>query len=59
MALGRDVVTVADDSTRSEIEEALGNVVATLRRMPDHWTERRATLRAKVDALLDDWQAAG
>ena len=34
------------------------NVVATLHRMPSHWTDKRARLHAKLDELLGDWLAA-
>lgn len=52
------VVRVTDATTRAELEEAMGNIRATLRRMPAHWTERRAGLHAKINALLDDWERA-
>lgn len=55
----REVVVVRDDTTRAELEEAMANVVATLHRMPAHWTDRRAKLHAKLDELLGDWLAAG
>ena len=51
-------ILITDDTTRAELEEAIANVVATLHRMPAHWTDRRAALHAKVDALLDDWERA-
>lgn len=49
---------ITDDTTRAELEEAMTNVVATLRRMPAHWADRRATLHAKLDDMLLDWQQA-
>ena len=51
-------ILITDDTTRAELEEAIANVVNTLHRMPAHWTDRRAALHAKVDALLDDWERA-
>lgn len=52
-------IRVTDDTTRDEIEEAMHNVVATLHRMPAHWTDRRAVLHSKLDVLLGDWLEAG
>lgn len=54
----RVTILITDDTTRAELEEAMHNVVATLHRMPAHWTDRRAALHAKLDALLEDWQQA-
>lgn len=54
----REVVVVRDDTTRADLEEAMTNVVATLHRMPAHWTDRRAGLHAKLDAMLTDWEQA-
>ena len=54
----REVIVITDDTTRAELEEAMANVVATLHRMPAHWTDKRAGLHAKLDTLLDDWQHA-
>ena len=45
------------EATRADIEEALRNLTETLHRMPEHWTDRRAVLHGKIDALLTDWQA--
>lgn len=54
----RVTILITDDTTRAELEEAMANIVATLHRMPSHWTDRRAALHAKLDALLEDWQQA-
>lgn len=53
-----DVVVINDESTKADIEEAMSHITATLHRMPAHWTDRRATLHAKLDALLEDWERA-
>ncbi|WP_067428320.1 hypothetical protein [Nocardioides jensenii] len=53
----REIVRVTDDTTKAELEEAITNIRATLARMPSHWTDRRAGLHAKIDALLVEWQA--
>lgn len=45
----------AEDTTRADLEEAMSNAVDTLRRMPSHWTDRRAELHRKIDGLLDAW----
>ena len=50
-------MTITTEDTREDLAEAMTNIVATLRRMPSHWTDRRATLHAELDALLDRWQA--
>ena len=55
---GAMTIVITHDSTRADIEEAMAHVVATLHRMPGHWTDRRAVLHAKLDALLTDWQMA-
>lgn len=53
------MTTAVDDApTRDDIEEAIRGHLATMRRMPDHWTERRAGLHGKIDALLDEWETA-
>lgn len=52
------ILKVSDETTRAELEEAIANLNATLHRMPEHWTDRRAGIHAKIDALLTDWQAA-
>lgn len=52
-------VRVTDDTPRAELEEAMHHVMASLHRMPHHWTDRRAKLHAKLDALLEDWERAG
>lgn len=52
------VIRVTDETTRAELEEAIANIGATLHRTPAHWTEKRAALHAKIDALLTDWERA-
>lgn len=52
------IVRITDDSTRADLEEAMCHIVTTLHRMPAHWTDRRAALHGKLDALLEDWQRA-
>ena len=53
-----DVLRVTDETTRAELEEAMTNIVRTLRRWPAHWTDRRAAQHARLDALLEDWLRA-
>lgn len=50
--------SLEDAPTRVEIEEAMTHVVATIRRMPIHWTDKRAALHDQLDGLLEDWQAS-
>ena len=52
------LLRVTDETTKAELEEAIANLIATLHRMPEHWTDRRAALHAKIDTLLEDWQHA-
>lgn len=53
-----ELILVTDDTSRADLEEAMANIVNTLHRMPNHWTDRRASLHHKLDALLTDWQNA-
>ena len=50
---------VTDSTTRAELEEAITGHRETLRRMPTHWVERRARIDGLIDAMLEDWVAAG
>lgn len=52
------VLRITDDTTRAEIEQALTNHVATLRRWPSHWADQRDRAHARIDALLTDWERA-
>lgn len=56
--MARETIVITDETTRAELEEAMANVVATLHRMPAHWTDKRAGLHAKLDLLLTDWESA-
>ena len=42
----------------AELEEAMTNIVATLRRMPAHWVDRRAEYHSRLDVLLTQWEQA-
>lgn len=56
-----DHVTITDTDTpiaRAEIEAAIHGHVLTLKRMPQHWVDRRASIHASIDLLLDQWRAA-
>ena len=48
--------TTADILTRAEIEEAIHGHLATLRRMPAHWVDRRGDLHERINTLLYLWQ---
>lgn len=52
-------MTITTDTTRPDLEEAMAHVLATLRRMPSHWTDKRAALHSELDDLLVEWEAAG
>jgi len=52
-------VTITADCTRAELEEAMTHVLATLRRMPSHWTDKRAALHGELDELLTQHEALG
>lgn len=47
-------IVITDDTTPDELREAITNLAATASRMPSHWTDRRAALHARIDALLDE-----
>lgn len=49
------ITRITDETTKAELEEAMAHLVHTLHRMPAHWTDKRAGLHAKIDALLEDW----
>jgi hypothetical protein len=42
----------------AELEEAMHNVLATIRRCPAHWVDRRASLHATLNDLLELWEIA-
>lgn len=47
-------MTLATDApTRAQIEEAPAHHCDTLRRMPEHWVDKRAALHDKINQLLD------
>lgn len=43
--------------TRVELVEALAHLVATSRRMPAHWTDRKAAVHVHINELLDELEA--
>ncbi|WP_155992096.1 hypothetical protein [Nocardioides sp. URHA0032] len=49
---------VTDETTRSEIEEALGWANQSAKRIPSHWLEHRSRAHEKINLLLDAWEAA-
>lgn len=55
-----DMSTMTDDApvTRAEIETAITDHRRTLARMPSHWVDRRASIHASIDLLLDQWRTA-
>ena len=50
-------IRVTDDTTADELREAITNLAATASRMPAHWTDRKAALHGRIDALLDELAA--
>lgn len=50
-------MTITADCTRAELEEAMAHVLASLRRLPSHWTDKRAALHGELDALLTQHEA--
>lgn len=50
--------TLHDDDipTRADLEEAMRNHVAAIRRLPTHWTDHRARWHDKINTLLDEWE---
>lgn len=57
MAADTAIVRVTDDSTPDEIREAITNIARTAAMCPAHWTERRAAMHARINALLDELEA--
>lgn len=47
-------IVITDDTTPDELREAITNLAATASRMPAHWTDRKAAMHARIDALLDE-----
>lgn len=50
------LLRITDDSTRAEIEEAIGHLRAKQRRAALETT--RAEVQTEIDALLEAWKAA-
>lgn len=53
-----DILRITDEATREEIAEALMHLNASAKRIPRHFTERKAAVHARIDALLDEWLMA-
>lgn len=53
------VFILTDVDERAQIEEALGHLVTTAKRLPSHFIEKRASLHETMNLLLDEWEAAG
>ena len=51
------IVRVTDDTPADEIREAITNLAHTAARCPAHWTDRRAGMHARINALLDELEA--
>lgn len=52
MAADTAIVRVTDDTSADELREAITNLSATAARLPAHWTDRKAVLHGRIDALL-------
>lgn len=50
-------MTITEAPTRVELVEALAHLVATSRRMPSHWVERKADIHGHINELLDELEA--
>ena len=50
------IVRITDETTPEELREAITNLAATAARLPAHWVERKATMHARINALLDELQ---
>ena len=53
-----DVLLITDATPREELEEALTHLAATASRLPRHYVDRKAAIHARIDVLLDEWEAA-
>ena len=48
-------MTITTETTRAELAEAMTHIVASIRRLPIHYTDKRVALHAELDALLEEW----
>lgn len=49
---------VTEDTTRADIEEALGWANQAAKRIPIHWLDHRRRAHEKINGLLDAWELA-
>lgn len=52
------IFKVTDDTTRAELEEAIGWANQAAKRVPKHWVDHKARAHEKINALLDEWERA-
>jgi hypothetical protein len=48
------IVRVTDETTAEELREAITNLARTASRCPSHWTERKAKMHERINALLTE-----
>lgn len=51
---GVAAITVTEDTTADDLREAITHLAAEARRLPAHWVDKRASIHAHIDALLDE-----
>lgn len=52
------VTRVSDQTTRPELEEALGYLAAKAKRTPAHWADRYAAIHEAINEALTLWERA-
>ena len=52
------MLVITDDSTRADLAEAIAHLRTKQRRMPEHWTDRRAEVGEEIDELVAAWLVA-
>lgn len=57
--MSAEVLRVTDDTTPAELREAITNMARTAARCPAHWTDRKAEIHNRINALLSELEAAG
>jgi hypothetical protein len=53
------IVRVTDEATREQIATAIAALKTKHDRLPAHFEAKRAEIMDEIDALVDEWLAAG
>lgn len=52
-------MTVTEHDTSDDLREAITHLAAEAARLPVHFTEKRASIHAQIDTLLDELATRG